>query len=500
MNTYIQNYWSLYLEFINDFQELIYKGYSLPYLCHFPSLIRKNREVWGSFRNVDFTKELRKKVKDQKEVQELFDQYIKSYKRYAANKNSDGKIVIQYDSLLRIPKTAMAENFDSEETVLLFPNAPRKNKGKQRDKFKLNSYKPSEYGPESRRMTITTVKEGYSLPAYYLSSYTADVRKAVYHLQHQAKKIFESKKEHPLYKHTSFQTAFLKQLSAIIQKIEQTKAFLDEVKASCIIVSSTLYFNSRVLVIHAAERGIPTVCLQHGIIGTEFGYIPKMATIDAVYGNYEKDFYKKLGVPERAIEIVGHPRFDQAFTKHSISRLELHEKLGMDCNKKTLLLVVRGNRDIDNWRELIRNVSKTLDINILVRNYPKNNTPHLLTKEFAFVHSSKNFELYDLLRNVNGVVSYSSTVGLEAMLLNKPVFILHLNAPSYTDYYENLGQLFQTNPKKLSKVIIRYFRDPVWQTYAKEKREEFLKYAYPDFTHSGERLKKLINRIKAGNF
>jgi len=93
------------------------------------------------------------------------------------------------------------------------------------------------------------------------------------------------------------------------------------------------------------------------------------------------------------------------------------------------------------------------------------------------------------------VVSYSSTVGLEAMLANKTVFILNEEFPGYSGYYNNLDEMVQTDPRKLGELIKKYFNDPNWHIDAQKKREEFLKYAYPDVSMSGERLKKLINRM-----
>ncbi|WP_209124812.1 hypothetical protein [Alkalihalobacillus sp. BA299] len=130
----------------------------------------------------------------------------------------------------------------------------------------------------------------------------------------------------------------------------------------------------------------------------------------------------------------------------------------------------------------------------MIKDFPSTDS-HILIKEFPFVHSSSAFELYDLLPYVDCVVTYESTVGLEAMLSNKSVFILDSELPSYVSYYNDLDDLVQKNPQKLAEMIINYFSNPNWARYVKEKRESFLSYAYFDKALSGERLKKLIDRL-----
>ncbi|MGJ9458024.1 CDP-glycerol glycerophosphotransferase family protein [Oceanobacillus sp. CF4.6] len=473
MNTYVKNYWSLYLDFLRDFQKLNYKGFSLSFICHFPSLIRKNTEIWKDLYDEKFTERLKNEVENQKEIQEVFNKYIQSHKKKPVAKNKLGKVVVNYDTLLRFPKKTFDDHFDRSKTMIVMAG----NK---------NNKRPSP--------NVNTKKMLFNLPVNYLSDYKIDTKKAILQLRTQARSMFKSYKDHHLYKDKNFQTLFLKKIAEIVNCIEQSIHFYDEVLVSCLLVASTHSYISRILLLVAAERGIPTICIQHGILANEFGFIPKIATIDAVYGNYELDWYKRLGVSKKSIAITGHPRFDQAFQPSTVKRSTFYKKLGLDKNKKAILIVVRGNRDIAKWRILIDTISKSLNLNIVIKDYPIKTT-HDLSKEFPFVRSSQDYDLYDILPNVDVIVSYPSTVCLEAMLVNKPLFVLNKKLPSYTGYYNGLDDLAQKDPKKLGELVIKYFTDLNYKNKVKEKRENFLRVAYPDFSMSGERLKKLINRL-----
>ncbi|WP_339227470.1 CDP-glycerol glycerophosphotransferase family protein [Oceanobacillus sp. FSL K6-2867] len=473
MNTYVKNYWSLYLDFLYDFQKLNYKGFSLSFICHFPSLIRKNTELWKGLYDEKFSDQLKNEVRDQKEIQEVFNNYILSHKKKQLVKVKQGKVVVNYDTILRFPEKTFNDYFDRSKTMIVM--AGSKNNKKRSGSVYVNS-------------TL------FNLPVNYLSNYKIDTKKDIVRLQNQAKSMFKSYKNHHLYKDGNFQTLFLKKIAEIVNCIEQSIHFYDEVLVSCLLVASTHSYISRILLLVAAERGIPSICIQHGILANEFGFIPKIATVDAVYGNYEMGWYKRLGVSKKSIAITGHPRFDQAFQPSTVKRSRLYKQLGLDKNKKTIMIVVRGNRDIAKWRILINTISKRINLNIVIKDYPIK-TPHDLTKEFPFVHSSQDYNLYDILPNVDVIVSYPSTVCLEAMLVNKPLFVLNKKLPSYTGYYDSLDEIVQKDPKQLGELIVRFFNDSNWRAYVHEKREKFLQNAYPDSSMSGERLKKLINSL-----
>src|SRR5690606_38553025 len=131
-----------------------------------------------------------------------------------------------------------------------------------------------------------------------------------------------------------FQRTLLKQIADIINRIEEVYNFLKKVSISCIVISNPHYIN-RILAFAAAENGIPTICMQHGIVGKS--YTPKIATIDAVYGEFERRWYMNLGIPKNALEMIAHPKFDQLLTRKKLSKSEFYKRFGLDTRKNTLL-------------------------------------------------------------------------------------------------------------------------------------------------------------------
>lgn len=496
MITFEKNYWSLYLDFLTDFEELKYGGISIPYLCVYYNLVNSTK---GRFNSLLFdeklTRQLKNQVKDKKEIQEIFNNFMRTHTKKSLVKNNQGKVVLHADSLLRFPRKTLIDYFDQSRTVILseVKSSPGNKRAVSRKKKKVG-IKTNTHIINRKSFKKKGVAAGINkIPIDYLTNYSINTKKAVTQVQNKARAILESYHKHPLYGDKQFQRTLLMQITQIINRIEETKNFLNTVSVSCIVISHP-HFTNRILALAAAKKGVPTICMQHGIISSEFGYLPKIATIDAVYGNFEKDWYIKKGAPEESLEIIGHPRFDQVFTRPKITRSKFYNQLGLNKTKKTLMIVVRGNQNIDGWRIFLKSISERLDLNILIKDRPSK-TLHDLSKEFPFIHSLQKRNLYDIIPNVDCVVAYSSTVGLEAMLHDKPVFILTERFPGYSGYYNGLDEMIQNDPKRLAEVVIEFFNNVNWRGYAERERNKFLSYAYPDFSSSGERVKKLINNL-----
>ncbi|MDV2582907.1 hypothetical protein [Alkalibacillus haloalkaliphilus] len=235
--------------------------------------------------------------------------------------------------------------------------------------------------------------------------------------------------------------------------------------------------------------------MQHGIISSEFGYIPKIAQVDAVYGEFEKQWFQSKSVDPNSIEIFGHPRFDLLEEGAVVSKRNFNKKLKLSQRKKTILLVVRGKNQLTEWRQFINRLNRLGNYNILLRDFP-NNSNHSLLSEFSHLKSTKGMSLYDVLHHADAVVVYSSTVALESMLANKQVFIFNRPFPGYIGYFDELGDLVHTSPKTLARAVHQYLNKTIKVNKINKKQVQFLKQAYPNKNKpSGVRLIKLIEQL-----
>lgn len=492
MDTFIKNYWSLYNDFLLKFEKLTYKGFSLAYLCHLPSFVSTNRELWNKLYDPKFIKYIEHEVQHQKEIQAKFNQFVLHHTKKRSNEhNPKGKVVVHIDKLLRFPQSTFINYFDAKHTIILVSS--EKKAKLMKNKMSILQT-PSIDGSTARKKYHVPAKGINQITTIPLNRYYSNIDGEIAKIKQQAIVILDSYKNHYVFGMSSFREWLLLKLHAVMNRIIMSKSFFEDNAVSCIIVSTTHSYINRILAVVAAEKGIPTICMQHGIMSSELGYIPKIATIDAVYGQFEKDWYEKLGVSGSSIKIIGHPRFDQAYQKPKLTRDQFYRKLTLDRNKKTILFVVRGDKHVDRWSLLIKELSKHHHVNILIKNYPSNKD-HPLVREFPFVFSTKGLDLYNIFPHVDVVVAYSSTVALEAMLAEKHVFILKDDFEGYTNYFANLGNIVQSDPNQLAPYIAKYLSRPHFREEVENRRKNFLQYAYPQTKKSNDRLKELIEKL-----
>lgn len=499
MNTFQKNYWSLYLDFLKDFEKITYQGFSLPYLCHLPSYLLRNEKLINELHQPQFIKQIKNPIKNKAKIQEAFSKFVESHSKKGENQKPKGKIVFHFDKLLRIPINSIVNEFDSSEfAVLVNSNSiglSNKNQiGETRKKKKATVIVHDTIKISKEKIQKSNELQNIRYQMIYLKDYFTPCEADVLEKKKEAIQILNTHSKHRLYREQEFKRWLLNSMESVIHYINMAKNFLNKNQVSCLVVSTTHSYINRILSVVASERGIPTVCMQHGIIASELGFIPKIAKVDAVYGYFEKNFFTQLKVPDNSVDIIGHPRFDDIRNTSTMTKSTFYKKLGLDLNWKTILMIVRGENDIDKWRTFIQSISKKMKVNILIKNYPSTK-PHALTKEFTFVKPTLNLHLYEILPHVDAVVAYPSTVALEAMLCQKHVFILNKNFLGYTNYYLGLGEFVRSKPEKLARQVYQYFNDANVRRVAEEKRKKFLKHAYPSNEKSIKRLKSLIYKL-----
>ncbi|MBN9654813.1 hypothetical protein J0K78_11100 [Halobacillus sp. GSS1] len=468
MDLFTKNYWGVYLDFLDDFSDLVYKGYPIAYLCHYRSLIRENEGLMGKLETAAFTKALKNKRVELTSIQTRFNAF-KSEHQKTWRRGKGGKIVFHdVHDLLRVPEETFLRYFDKKKTLII-----------------------EEKGMKEREESFSRVK-GFDYQ--YFSEYSEDASEAIKLMKKKAKQILHSFPGHPMYSDETFKERFLIQVMKIVNRINESILLLKKVNISAIVVASTHYPESRTLVMVAAKNGIPTVCLQHGIISGEIGYLPKVADIDAVYGQFEMDWYKERGAKEKGAEIIGHPRFDLISKPPTISREELENQLGLDASKKNVLLIVRGHANYTSWDQFLKKITVKQNLNIVLKDFP-NHKVHPLTKSQKNLFRSPGRKLHDLIHMSDVVVTYFSTVALEAMIAGKVVFILDQPFGGYSGYFSKMGDLVQEDPGKLASIFSDYFLDNKVKVYAEQMVKSFLSTAYHTHKNSGERLSTLLKQL-----
>ncbi|USL39504.1 CDP-glycerol glycerophosphotransferase family protein [Priestia megaterium] len=360
--------------------------------------------------------------------------------------------------------------------------------------------------PENNAFLITNspITNHLGLKNQCIKDYKSDTKEISAKLVLQATKIFSKYTNHPVFGNSSLRKIFIEQIPLIVDSIGSVFNLYEKIPISSVIVGTTEEpLLNRTLVIVASMMNIPSLCLQHGIIMGEEAFMPAFASLIAVYGEYEKRWYMERGLSAEKIHIIGHPRYDSIFTGKHLPKQVFFRKFKINPRKLTLLMATGPHIDSDKFRKLIELISNNPLFEILIKPHPleiqekKFNCYLKLQSQYKSVQviTSNRTNVYDLLFNVDGLVASLSTLALEGLLFDKPVFVYDflISNRSY-DYYNDLKKYKEKDPYSLVYTINHYYSSLDERNHFEEVKNQFLIDRYR-IKNSGEHLLSLINQI-----
>lgn len=225
----------------------------------------------------------------------------------------------------------------------------------------------------------------------------------------------------------------------------------------------------------------------------ENGLLPQTIVIDPVGVNYDNslpknaDFYKNYRPPQKPLPqklIPRAPKNADKFTQKAVSLPNRYIFIPFQVDYDTQLIV--NSPHIANMRELfdmIEQVQKRLgdpSLHFVFKEHPSSLIEypdlHERAKEHTNLHIINGYPTQELIEKSLAVVTINSTVGIEALLLEKKVIVLG-NA-----FYAIEGIVKQARTaSQLVEILDTLQR---WQPDAK-LREKFLKYLYFEYLVPG---------------
>ena len=298
---------------------------------------------------------------------------------------------------------------------------------------------------------------------------------------------------------------FLYRFIDIIRYGEITKEVIHTEKPDVVVtIDDRSPFGKTVNVI-SKSLGVPTLMVQHGIVADHPIYGPICSDKMAVFGHAFKDALVKRGVNPDDIVVTGQPRFD-VLVNTKYDKKWIYEKLNLNGEKG---LIVFASTDLPDdekeltVRELCAAMKQFPDKQLVIKPHPSDDGAmfvDLLCKfnlDAIVVHDY----LYELLSACDLLITTWSTVGLEAMILDKPIIVINLmNRPDMTSYVERGAAIEVNMPNALSGIIGQILYDGDTIQRIKEGRNKYiLDYTYRSDGKASERVAKLIEMMVGSN-
>jgi len=317
-----------------------------------------------------------------------------------------------------------------------------------------------------------------------------------------------------------FSEVFKRKLVESIKYIELMSWAVKTENPAAVVVIDEYGLYGRAAIFAARLNGIPTLAIQHGIIGPRhIGYYHKKEETScnaakenycmipdktAVNGAYYKNILIKLGsYPPKNVVVTGQPKYDVlAFADKIYKKERVCNLLKIDPNKK--LIVFASQPDSPQMNELLfrfifQAVKKIPGTQLVIKLHPNeyDSSLHERVAREAGVNAVivKDIDLFELLHACDLMLTLSSTVAMEAMILDKSVITVNLtNAPDAMPFAESGAAIGVYKREDIYPAINKALKNKQVRRNLQLRRKKFV---YNNaFKIDGQASGRVINLIK----
>lgn len=207
--------------------------------------------------------------------------------------------------------------------------------------------------------------------------------------------------------------------------ISTSHNFFSRISASKIILMSDVHKLSRIIALKAKTLNSFSYVIQHGATIGEEGYLPITGDKILVWGEASKKWFIENQQHADRIEIVGSARMD-------LVKYAPKEVTNFDTRELKKVLVVLSDILVESrYLEIVKEAFVELsikDMEIIIKLHPGGSVDYSIIPEGIFDSSGLLYRILRfedvklLLAETDIVFVTNSTVGMEAIIFNKPIF------------------------------------------------------------------------------
>lgn len=261
--------------------------------------------------------------------------------------------------------------------------------------------------------------------------------------------------------------------------------------------------------------GIPVVVVQHGAVSADmagFHVMPKEGLVQAVWGETSREWHLAHGMPPDSEVVTGNPRFDPLHGYRPPDRALVLGALGLDPTRPTALLATEwfaGTSTaltVDGEErallDILRRLREVRGLQVLVKLHPtrvRENEPRMaqIIRESGSDAVLVRDRLWDRLAAADVTLIFNSTVGLEALLLDRPlVAIQYYPRTEKIPYVAWRTALGVGRPEELVPVVTRALFDEGVRDSLRAAREAMLdRIVFSRDGRSADRVADLVAKV-----
>lgn len=272
----------------------------------------------------------------------------------------------------------------------------------------------------------------------------------------------------------------------------------------------------RALIIQAAQAGVPTVGLQHGLffdnhpdymhrdiaanpVANPAGFA--VPAITCVWGPLVKKNLAAVGsYPANAVAVTGNWRYDRwAEAAAAVDLPALRKRLGLVDGKKVVLILSAGQYILDYLARCLEVLGQRQDCVPLIKLHPGVDEPgpvRELLQQLGYPATTLySGQILEALLAADLVISQYSTAIAEAVLLEKPVVLVNFLRISRPGTYADLDIcLSVTRPEDLAGTMDQALGDTRVQRRLAAARTKFIRDFY--FKADGRASQRVVATLE----
>lgn len=279
--------------------------------------------------------------------------------------------------------------------------------------------------------------------------------------------------------------------------------FLEKRHPKIIVHLDEMPKENKILIHLAKNKNIPVLQIAHGAMADEIMFENQKSDKIVVFSNKARNLLKRKKYPLNNIIITGNPFWDNMFKK-KYNRDEFCKKFNISTEKKiiTFATIPSPYNERNDFTYSVLDAAKKFrdyqwvikirpgdDMNFYKKAAEKTGINAIFIEDVSILH--------DLLNASDLVIVSQSTVGLEAVLLDKPVIDINLTAaPFFQEYIKYNAAISIRDRNKIVHSIKYVLNNQAIRKNLKKNRNRFLKeFVTNTDGRASERIEKIIRKM-----
>lgn len=288
----------------------------------------------------------------------------------------------------------------------------------------------------------------------------------------------------------------------VIYHLENFKQILDNLEPNLIAVGDDRTSFVRGQLIQAMNRGIPVVEVQHGLYLPGGPMTDPISTRIFIWGEGTKAALIEAGAREDQLEVTGSPIYDPLASRIPDMKHDPQHKTILFATQPLATQSISDDTNLQVAQEIAGFIDKRRDLKLIVKPHPVENADYYRNALKSFPEDVVDVrdgreDIFKFLELADIVILLSSTVGIEAAIMDKPMICIKSKQSIYVE--EGVALEAETPDEVLTRIEEILEDDDVSENLREKRKEFVMKYAYLQDGRASERIAKSIVEMVEGS-